>query len=212
MPLPPRFTSGGCFHLPSIYGRYLYLRYHCNPSPMRQHGTEQIYGNRIKYTMSSKCGDNSTYTQRFAHEPSKALHRMQDLLTDNLSSIECHAEDWELPIPRSTVSSEPRCPYIDHRFECRFPSPLIHPLDEETNVPAVPCLLPCCAHSHSPDNVKERPLPIPIPKRVRCHRRVSSEIMTPLKDYEFDAAQDGTGPVKQSKYMAYPWAFLLTGP
>jgi hypothetical protein len=146
--------------------------------------------------MPYKCKDYSNYQHKSVHPSSILSHTMQDIHTDKLSDIECHADEWELPSPESTVTSHPSCSYADHRFECRSPSPLIHPVDEK--VYAVNhCLLPCCCCRNRPSlgNTEERPS-IPIPIRVRRHRRVSNDVMRRLTSCEFRLGPDDTVQVE----------------
>lgn len=96
-------------------------------------------------------------------------------IMDNLNDTECHADEYR-------------------QFECEIPSPHVHDMCEETNLPRTHCLLPCCScakQSRSEETSGRRWPYIPIPKRVRKHRRSDSEIMVRLTDSEFEGAPDG---------------------
>jgi hypothetical protein len=128
----------------------------------------------------------------------KPTNFFQNLLTDDLSDIDCHAREWVLPSPDSTMSTQSRRSSAEHEFECRIPSPLIHNISEE-DPPDANCSLPCCAtRSRSQESIEGGSPSIPIPKRVQHHRRVDSEVMRKLTDSELNLAPDGTVRVEMS--------------
>jgi hypothetical protein len=138
---------------------------------------------------------SSSRPTRGAETNLKLSHFIQNAITDNLDDIECHADEWVLPTPSSTMLSQSRCSFTDRQFECKLPSPLIHDMCEETHLPTTHCLLPySCKRRHSEEMSGGRSPYIPI--RIRRHRRTDSEIMIRLTDSEFEFAPDSTVLVK----------------
>jgi hypothetical protein len=134
---------------------------------------------------------------------------MRNAITDNLDDIECHADEWILPSLSPTTSSRSGRTSTHSQFECTAPSPLIHDICEEKDLPTTICRLSCCfKHSRSEDKNGGGSPYIPIPKRLRRHRRTDSEIMIRLTDSEFELASDGTAVIKMRKQTVYWICFL----
>ena len=125
---------------------------------------------------------------------------MRNIITDNLSDIECHAGEWTLPTSSSTDFSQSRCSSAGRQT----PSPLIHDKCKGAHLPTTHCLLLCCScskRSCSEETSGGRSPYIPIPKRIRKHRRTDSNIMIRLTDSEFEFAPDGTVLIKKGRYI-----------
>lgn len=146
--------------------------------------------------------DHSTTPPRAAALNLKLSHHIQNAIPDELDGIECHADEWMLPTLNPTVLSQLGRSSVDCQFECKLPSPLIHDISEEIHLPRSQYLQP--DHSklrHREETNGGGPPSIPIPKRIRRHRRTDSEIMVRLTDSEFELGPSGTVLVKTGTYV-----------
>jgi hypothetical protein len=129
---------------------------------------------------------------------------IQQAITNGIDDTECHADEWVLPTPvHPEFFYQSRARPIEHPFECKAPSPLMHDMSEEYPTPTADCL-PCSSTSSKPidreGETVRRSSSIPIPKRIRSHRRTESEIMIRLTDSEFGLAPDGRAFIKSGRH------------
>jgi hypothetical protein len=116
-------------------------------------------------------------------------------VANSFDDIECHADAWVLPTPlHEDFFSQSRRRFMEHQFECKSPSPLMHDMSEGFQTPYTDSLSssnPSPKRSNGEGRRVERSSSIPIPKRSRKHRRTDSEIMIRLTDSEFEIGPDG---------------------
>lgn len=114
-------------------------------------------------------------------------HLSRNLFEDKLDDVECHADEWVLLSTDSAAFSQPKlASRSDQQFTCRFPSPLIHSMDEEPEG-----LLSSEAKRRCEESLNGGLPHIPIPRRVQQHRRSSSEIIRNLTGSNIELAQVG---------------------
>ena len=130
--------------------------------------------------------DLSTDTSGNINSTPQKSHLIRNLF-DKLDDVECHADEWVLLSPDSAAFSQPKlASRSDQQFTCRFPSPLIHSMDEEPEA-----LLCSEAKRRYVESLEGGLPPIPIPRRVQQHRRSNSEIIRNLTGNNIELAQVG---------------------
>ncbi|KIM97323.1 hypothetical protein OIDMADRAFT_20532 [Oidiodendron maius Zn] len=129
--------------------------------------------------LSTDTSGNTNYTLQKSH-------LIRNFLEDKLD-VECHADEWVLLSPDSAAFPQPKlASRSDQQFTCRFPSPLIHSMDEEPEA-----LLSSEAKRRCIESLDGGLPHIPIPRRVQQHRRSNSEIIRNLTGSNIALAQVG---------------------
>lgn len=153
------------------------------------------------------------WSKRAAKPALKLQTFIKQATNDGIDDTECHADEWVLPTPiHPDFFSQSRTRSIEHQFECKSPSPLMHDMTEDYPPPTnATGYLP--SSSSSSDQINRggtivRSSSIPIPKRIRRHRRTESEIMIRLTDSEFGLAQDGRAFIKSGRKIII-WRLLV---
>lgn len=158
----------------------------------------------------SDVKDRTNRRPKSASPTLKQPHYMQGILAENFNDIECHAEEWVLPILDTSMLLKRRGSSAVSQHKCMTSSPLVH--DIEDYLPHTCHSLSGCTKIGSSAECTERGTPyIPIPKRVRNKGSVNTEIVRRMADGVFEVSSVGTALVKMRKYMPSVYFLRVVG-